>query len=123
MVTAKVHIDQEAKKLQSTKIQVNPEKDDIEPAQEEGNIKTNDIMCSIFSTEDFTSKSYSNQTGKFPITSNQGNKHIFVLYHYNTNTIHMVPIKIRHTSHIIQAWIETFDILKKHGDAHHSYPR
>ena len=45
--TAKCHFDQEAKKLQSTKIQVNPEKDDIEPTQEEGNIKTNDIMCSI----------------------------------------------------------------------------
>ena len=75
-------------------------------------------MFSIFNTEDFTSKSYSEQTEKFPITSNQGNKYVFVLHHYDTNTIHMVPIKIQYTSHITQTWIETFDILGKNMVRH-----
>ena len=112
VVAAKGHLDQESKKLQSTKTKVNPVEHDIAPSQENNNTKTNDIMCSIFETSELNSKSYSDQTGKFPITSFQGNTYIFVMYHYNTNSINMVPIKSRHTQHITQAWLDTFQILK-----------
>ena len=49
------------------------------------------------------SKSYSDQTGGFPIRSRTGNKYVFVLYHYDINRIYAVPIKSRHDNHIIQA--------------------
>ena len=47
---------------------------DIGPSQENNNTKTDDIMCYIFETSEFNSQSYSDQTGKFPIASTQGNK-------------------------------------------------
>ena len=74
-------------------------------------------MCSTFETSELNSKNYSDQTGKPPLTSTQGNKHICVLYHYNINTIHMMLIKSQHTKHVTQAWLDTFYILKIHGEA------
>ena len=99
--TEKGHLDQERRNLQSTKNTTSMNEEDMNPKQEINNIRTNDIMCSIFDTEELNSKSYSDQTGKFPITSSRGNKYIFVLYHYDTNTIHAVPIKegTQNTSH------------------------
>ena len=69
-------------------------------------------MCSIVDTKELNSKSYSDQTDKFPIKSSRENKYIFVLYHYNTNTIHAVPIKGRNTKYIKQAWKDTFEKSK-----------
>ena len=112
LATAKGHLDQESKNLQSTKID-----EDIVPSQEPNNIKTHDILCAIFDSTELASKSYSDQTGKFPIKSSQGNQYVFVMYHYDTNTIHAVAIKSRHTENIVTAWQTTFDILKLHGEA------
>ena len=49
IATAKGHLRQEFKTLQSTKKVSSPD-EDIEPPQEEDNIRTNDIMCGIFTT-------------------------------------------------------------------------
>ena len=68
--------------------------EDIEPRQEEDNAYTGNIMCSILDTAELTPKSYSDQTGKFPVTSSRGNQYIFILYHFDTNTIHDVPLKV-----------------------------
>ena len=54
--------------------------------------------------KDHVMKSYSNQTGKFPIPSSRGNHHIIVLYHYDTNTIHAVAIPNRQAASIRDAW-------------------
>ena len=77
----------------------------------QNNIKTYGILCAIFDSNKLASKSCSNQTGNFPVKSSQGNQYIFVMYHYDTNTIHAVPIKSRKTDNIITAWQTTFDIL------------
>ena len=39
------------------------------------------------------------------------------MYHYDTNTIHAVPIKSRHTKCITDAWKSIFNILKTQGVA------
>ena len=70
-----------------------------------------------FNTKESNSESYSDQTGKFLITSSRGNTYIFILYHYITNTIHAVPIKGRDAQYITQAWKDIFVILKRHGEA------
>ena len=36
---------------------------------------------------------YTDQTGLFTITSRKGNKYILVAYHYDSNTIHVKPLK------------------------------
>ena len=122
LATSKGHLDQEFKNLRSTKTIKLPDipdvyDEDIEPIQEPNNTKTNDIMCSIMDSSELRSKSYSDQTGKFPIKSASGNQYIFVMYHYDTNSIHATPIKSRHTTHITEAWEKTFHLLKSHGEA------
>ena len=84
----------------------------LPPLQETNNPKTNNILCSIFDSSDLQSKSYSDQTGKFPVKSISGNQYIFILYHYDTNSIHAVPIKSRHTTHITEAWNKIFHLLQ-----------
>ena len=86
------HLDQEFKKLRSTQPKDEIE-DDVAPQQEKDNAKTHDILCSVIATESI-SKSYSDQTGKFPITSSRGHKYIFVFYHFDTNTILGFPLKV-----------------------------
>ena len=44
-------------------------------------------------TMDLTGKTYTNQTGLFPITSRKGNKYILVAYHYNSNIIYEEPLR------------------------------
>ena len=77
--------------------------EDTESKEEENNAYTGDIMCSIIDTTELASKSYSDQTGTFPVTSSRGNHYIFILYHFDTNIIHTNPLKNRHTSSITQA--------------------
>ena len=48
----------------------------------------------FFKTVDIYRKKYTDQTGRFPVTSSKGNKYILVAYHYNSNTIHAEPLKI-----------------------------
>ena len=114
LATAQGHLDQEAKNLRST--QVTDLDEDITPSQEPSNTKTQDIMCWV---EDITDicKSYSDQTGKFPITSSRGHKYIFVVYHYDTNTIHGIPIKSRNSSDLCAAWLQVYNMFKPHGEA------
>ena len=110
-------MDQEYKNLQSTK----PVKNDVQELdstteQENNNIKTNYFMCAIFSAEELC-KSYSDKTGKFPITSSRGHKYIFVFYHYDANTINGIVIKIRNTTEICEAWQTAYYQLKARGEA------
>ena len=46
---------------------------------------------------------YSDQTGRFPVTSSRGNKYIMVFYHPATNAILAEPIKNRSTAELIRA--------------------
>ncbi len=49
-------------------------------------------------------KSYSNQTGKFPIPSSHGNHYVFVLYHKDTNSFHAEAIPDCKAASIRDAW-------------------
>ena len=80
VATSKGHLDQEFKNSRSTK-NVSPfdEKDpddNIEPHQELLNPKTSNLMCAIIDSKELESKSYSDQTGKFPVRLASGNQHI-----------------------------------------------
>ena len=47
---------------------------DIVPLQEDNNPHTTNMLCSIIDSKDLQSKSYSDQTGKFPIKPVSGNQ-------------------------------------------------
>ena len=51
------------------------------------------INLVILKTVDCTGEFYTDQTGRFPITSRKGNKYILVAYHYDSNNIHAEPLK------------------------------
>ena len=77
-------------------------------------------MCEILSAEELC-KSYSDKTGKFPITPSSGHTYIFVFYHYDTNTINGIAIKSRNTTEICDAWQTVYDQLKAHSEAPNIY--
>ena len=62
------------------------------------------------------SKSYSNQTSRFLVSSLRGNNYIFILYHYDANSIHAWPLPNRQAGSIKKAWTEVYDLLKVHGE-------
>ena len=73
IVTAKKHLYQIAKILQSTSShQDNIVDEDIAQKQENDNKYAQDIICTIFDSKTLESKSYFDQTGCFPIRSSRG---------------------------------------------------
>ena len=64
---------------------------------------------------DEISKSYSDQTGRFPVPSSRGNHYIFVLYNHDTNSIHALPIPNRQAATLRDAWEATHKVLVKQG--------
>lgn len=106
-----------SKKRRTTKpeSQQEPQNDrllpDFEPVCEE---ETLDLFATMWDTE---KKTYSDQTGKFPIESTRGNKYIFILYSYDTNAILAEPLKSRQARNITEAWVTCYKKLQKAGYA------
>jgi hypothetical protein len=47
---------------------------------------------------------YSDQTGRFPVTSSKGNKEIMIVYDYDSATILAEPIKNRTDNELLRAY-------------------
>ena len=105
--TAKGHLRQEHKNLQSTK-QFDA---DLNPSQEG---RTNNIFAMV---DDFhtASKAYTDLTGRFPFQSSRGNNYLFILYNYDANAILAEPIKDRSAATITKAWTKLHSRLKLGG--------
>ena len=76
--------------------------------------RRNVIACSL-PAEDLKGVMGTDQTGRFPTTSDRGHKYIFVLADVETNYIHAVPIKSRKGSAILSAFQEAYDELTACG--------
>jgi len=110
VATSLGHQDQEAKNLRSTKninstllntpseTSTNTPSETSETTENDFSpslsAKTSQICCMVFTKAEI-SKSYSDQTGPFPVPSSRGNHYIFVLYNHDTNSIHVLPIPNR----------------------------
>ena len=53
--------------------------------------------------------------GKFPMTSMQGNKYVLLLYHYDTNSILVRPLKNRSDETILEVYEEIYNELTEKG--------
>jgi len=71
IATAKGHLDQEQKNIRSTKILRSPPEDDTNPKQKPNNSKSYDIICTVIEASSLR-KSYSDQTGTFPVKYSSG---------------------------------------------------
>ena len=56
------------------------------------------------STHECNSQISTNQTGRFPVTSNCGNAYIVVFYIYDANAIKLDPIKNQSKEELLQAY-------------------
>ena len=69
--------------------------------QEPHNARTHIIFMHAHAINGATS---SDQTGRFPITSNRGSTYVVVFYVFNANYICSVPIKKRSTEELLRAY-------------------
>ena len=66
-------------------------------------------------TLDITNRIYSDQTGRFPVTSSRGNKYIMVVLDHDSNAILTTPMKSRHDHEMVSAFRKIYEQLTAHG--------
>ena len=126
IATAKGHLDQERKNLQSTKTPMTPapsdndDTDDFFPTPTVDNEKTHDV-CAIITPFDPKSTAYSDLTGRFPHKSSRGNEYLLVVYDFDSNAILVEAIKNRTAKEITKAWEKIHLVLKSTGAAPNLY--
>ena len=64
---------------------------------------------------DFSGKNYTNQTGRFPITSSRGFKYIMVAYDHDSNTIHAKPMKNHSGPELLKSYTAIHNLLYERG--------
>ena len=99
------------KTKEDKKIPNNIEEEITHPIQEEVNVKTN---LNFVKTEE-TGLYGTDLTGKVPIRSKRGNKYIFVLYNWDTNSIISRAIKDRKDTEFVRVHDEIIEELTVKG--------
>ena len=80
--------------------------------QEPHNARTHCVFCQVHTISGVIS---SNQTGRFPVTSNRGHAYVVIFYIYDANYIRSVPIKNRSKEELLRAYRKTYDWLVQRG--------
>ena len=108
------HQDQESRSIRSTKLIFDNSTDsDLDLAPHLAP-RTHHISAVLLHDQPLL-KSYSDQTGQFPVPSTRGNHYLFVLYHQDTNYIHAIAIPNRQAATIRDAWESTHKLLVQQG--------
>ncbi len=108
--TQKGHMKQTKQGVRSTKI---VDKDAMLGFKQQPDVKHKDVYLMVF---DATKKSiFSNQTGKFPITSARGNKYIMVGVEFDGNYIDGEPLQSRSAKSLTKAYQAIFQRWKATG--------
>ena len=99
------HMDQRLAYIRSTKSslakEASPELDHmVEHEQAPENNKTNMVFMTMVKVE---GQLFTDQTGRFPVTSNRGNNYIVMFYAVDPNYIKSYPIKSRHRSELLKS--------------------
>ena len=108
MAEAKGHLDAMPKNTASTK----PNVSFFTPPQEPDNKPTHEIYVALW---EHTGRSYSDQTGAFPVQSSRGTKYLFVMYDHDSNYIFVRALKSRQQKLIAEAFESCFNLLKYKG--------
>ena len=66
-------------------------------------------------TADLTSKLCSDQTGRFPVTSRKGNKHVMIVYDHDSNAILARPLKTKSAEEQLKNIQEVHKFLNDRG--------
>eukprot|EP01082_Thalassiosira_pseudonana_P011880 g10662.t1 g10662 contig4:2284681-2286983(+) len=111
------HMDQRRTGIRSTKSSHAVPPPDIvntmeEPEQAPQNDKTNMVFMTIAEAE---GQLFTDQTGRFPVTSNRGNNYIVLFYVVDANFIKSYPIKSRHRTELLKAYDDVYKYLRIRG--------
>ena len=100
--TAKGDLDQQKSNIQSTapKLDLPSDHDDFFTPSEP--TRSGQTIATII-THSNKNKAYFDLTGAFPYVSSRGNKYIFILYDYDSNSILTHPLKSKNAGEIKQA--------------------
>jgi hypothetical protein len=116
IASAKGHLDQERKNLQSTKpVLVPAENDEFPPSPDTPNIKAFAAGATLIP---FTAKNtaYHDLTGRFPHRSSRGNEYLLIVYDHDSNSILHCPLKQKTGAEIKRGWIHIHEQLAKGGN-------
>ena len=91
-----------------------PPLDDTQPTPLPKHNRTHACYAAVIDFKP-TGQTYSDQTGKFPVTSSSGNAYLFILYDYDSNAILAEPIKNRSAESILEAYKICHARLSKAG--------
>ena len=97
LATAKGHLRQERQGLRSTQ----PSPVPLAIPDPEPNTRTHVVFMKPI---EITGKIYSDQTGRFPLTSSRGNKYIMLVYDVDSNSITTEPLKSRNELELLRAY-------------------
>jgi hypothetical protein len=114
MATAKGHLDKHRKNTPSTKPKpkAEPLDKDMFPDQE----NQSNALFACFGLADNTGHIvYTDLTGAFPVTSNAGNKHLLIIYDYDSNAILCEPMQNRSDVEALRAYNVLYTLLTSHG--------
>jgi hypothetical protein len=123
IASAKGHLDQERKNLQSTRLPapaVSDEADTIFPSPDTPNIKTYSACAQIVP---FVPKRTAchDLTGRFPHRSSRGNEYLLTVYDYDSNGILHCPLKNKTGAEIKRGWITIHERLARAGNQPEMY--
>ena len=82
------------------------------PEQAPHNDKTNMVFLTLAEVE---GQLFTDQTGRFPVTSSRGNNYIVIFYVVDANYIKSYPIKSRHRTELIRAYDNVYSFLRTRG--------
>ncbi len=123
IASAKGHMNQERKNLQSTKIIFEPTSptpeeydSDFFPLPTSPPEKTHQVLSTIVPFE-ATGRAFHDLTGRFPHKSSRGNEYLLVHYDYDSNGILAEPLKNRQSAEIKRGWQVLYDKLARRGNA------
>jgi hypothetical protein len=117
LASAKGHLDQERKNLQSTRISLDivTAEDDFFPLPDTPNIKSFSACAQIVP---FVAKhtAYHDLTGRFPHRSSRGNEYLLVVYDHDSNSILHCALKNKTGAEIKKGWQHIHEKLAKGGN-------
>ena len=117
IATAKGHLKQEQQGIRSTQPKAAIPQDctsSTKPVMttDSSEVRTNWAFMLVIQ---FTGQIFSDQTGRFPITSSRGNKYVMIVYDYDSNAIIAEPMKSRTASELLRAYKKLHIFLTDRG--------
>ena len=109
IATSKGHLQMQFQNLHSTKTKYESTTSTLHCPNSRIFTRTNNAFLTLI---DNNARSYSDQTGRFPMTSSKGNKYVFILYDYDANALLATAIPNRQGNTICEAWTKTYKQLQ-----------